>query len=305
MKKNNLIILPIALVVGGVITYLLITGLNRFSSNDVQKPANMPTPTSQPSPTVTTADEAELPQNWTNLYDAALQVEISYPADWTPRPATNIQGESAVYSFNPEEVVGTDPVSEEELKIGIVYFGSDDDREVTYEESEIISEEEITVDGYTAVRREVTGQLGENVTTEVLVGEEKYLISAYPLKSELIEVYNQFLSYVDLKADVTVEVTSPELGMEIKSPFIIQGQASGTWFFEAVLPISVINAEGDILAEDLIMTDEDWMTEEMIEFEKQIIFEASGSNYGFIRINKNNPSDIPRNSNSYYWPVEF
>ncbi len=305
MKRNYLIILPITLAVGGIIAYLVILGVNRFSSDDIQQPVITPIPTSQPSPSPTPEEEAELPRDWTNLYDAGLQIKMSYPVDWTPRPATNTQGESAVYSYNPEEVAGTDPVPEDKLKIGIVYFGPNDQREITYDEGEIISEEEITVDGYSAIRREISGDLGENIATEVNLGESQYLISAYPLDSQLIATYNQFLDFVDLEADIPVEIISPELGMEIGPPVSVQGQASGTWFFEAILPISVTNVEGSVLAEDLIMTEEDWMTEEMIAFEKELDFEAPDANFGFIKISKNDPSGIPRNANDYYWPIEF
>lgn len=304
MKKTLIILVSILILIAGI-SYLL---LNFGLVDQDQRPGDKVTPpvtTPQPIQTPTPSPQVEIPEDWTRFYDSALAVEIAHPFNWTPRPATNPQGESAVYSFNPAEELGAGTVPADELKVGIVYFGSDDDRGIGYPEAEIISEEATTVDGYPANRLVVEGLLGRSIDTQVETDNGMYLISAYPAESDLIDIYDQILEYIRLDTEIEVSVDQPESGATIGSPVTVVGQAPGTWFFEAVLPISIETVDGEVLAEEIFVTDQDWMTEVLLDFSLEIEFESPDANFGFIKIIKNDVSNIPRNKHFFYWPIRF
>lgn len=304
MKKTLIILVSILIFIAGV-TYLLAN----FVLIDRQPIPNdqLTTPiiTPQPIDTPTPPPEVEIPENWTRFYDASLRIEFAHPFDWTPRPATGELDESAVYSFDPVAELGTDPVPTDEIKVGVVYFGPDDQREVDYPEADIISEEEIIVDGYPGVRRVVEGLVGRNIDTEVNTDNGTYLISAYPAESDLIGAYDQILEYIQLDADISVSVTQPELGATITSPVTVTGQAPGTWFFEAVLQFEILSDDGGVVGEEIFVTDEMWMTEDLLDFSLEIEFDSPDANLGFIKVIKHDVSDIPRNKNFFYWPISF
>ncbi len=311
--KKVLVILTI-FVIAGVGALFVFTDFLNIPGKQLPLPKEAPTAPSNPVPTSTPSNstptpesdsDVELPANWTTMYDGALGFKASYSSEWTKRPATNLQDESAFYSFDPAEMPGTGPVPREELKIGVAYFALTDSRSIIYEESEIVSEENITVDGFSAVRRVIEGPGGGSVSTEVDTPEGKYLIAAYPPESELLDSYDSFLEYIDLNAQAPVTVTEPKRTAEVSSPVTVSGQAPGTWFFEAVLPISLVTAEGDVLIDDIFVTEEEWMTEDLLDFNLQLSFETPESNYGFIVVEKNDPSDLSHNKAAFYWPVEF
>lgn len=308
--RNRILIIVIGIALAGGLGYYLYTTSGNQGGNQTPINGNAPTesvsPTESMEPTPTQGEKKEIPQDWTKLYDGALEFQIAYPSSWTVRPATNLQGESAIYSFDPEQTPDTGGVPSDQLKVGLVYFAPNSNREVSYEDSEIISEQDLTVDGYSATKRVIEGPGGGSVTTEVILDNGgTYLISAYPPESELLDTYNQMLNYIDLDKDSPVIITSPELEGQITSPVIIEGQAPGNWFFEANLPISLKTITGETLAETGYATSEDWMTEQMIDFSAELSFETSEDNFGYVVIQTDNPSGIPRNMTSFYWPVVF
>ncbi len=304
MKKLLLILLS-AVVLIASLSYMLVNFvlIDRQSMQNEEPSQSIITP--QPIDTPTPSPEVELSEDWTRFYDANKKVEVAYPFDWTPRPATGLQGETAIYSFDPSAEAGRGGVPADELKVGVVYFGSDDDREIEYSETEIISEEETTVNSYPAVRRVVEGAFGQSINTQVDTANGRYLISAYPAESDLIEVYDRILEHIKLDADIEVSLNQPELGAQIESPVTVQGKAPGTWFFEAALPVEIETAGGQILAEDIFITEQDWMTDELLDFEINLDYSDPEVNFGFIKVIKNDVSDIPRNKHFFYWPVRF
>ncbi len=90
-----------------------------------------------------------------------------------------------------------------------------------------------------------------------------------------------------------VYLTSPTEGGEISSPLLITGQAQGTWFFEATMPVKLLDAEGNVLAQSYVTADGDWMTEDFIEFAGTLEFTAEPGIEATLVIAKDNPSDFP------------
>jgi hypothetical protein len=100
-------------------------------------------------------------------------------------------------------------------------------------------------------------------------------------------------------------VDSPQPDQVITSPLTIEGQARGTWFFEASFPVRLLDAGGNIIAEHYAQTQEEWMTEEFISFSSQLEFEVPATDTGTLVLIKDNPSDIREYDAQLEIPIRF
>lgn len=87
-------------------------------------------------------------------------------------------------------------------------------------------------------------------------------------------------------------VSSPLPGETVTSPLVIEGEAKGTWFFEANLPLKLIDSNNNIIAEGFALAQDDWMTEDYVPFVGSISYETE-EEIVYLVIEKNNPSDLP------------
>lgn len=102
-----------------------------------------------------------------------------------------------------------------------------------------------------------------------------------------------------------IRVFTPLPEAAITSPITITGEARGQWFFEASFPIVVVDANGLIIGEGFAATDGEWMTTDYIPFTATVTFNAdtSVSDQGAIILQRNNPSDLPENDDSFEYEV--
>lgn len=95
--------------------------------------------------------------------------------------------------------------------------------------------------------------------------------------------------------EVFVKVDSPSSNQEIQSPFIIKGQARGTWFFEASFPIILLDEKGNIIKQTIAQAQGEWMTEDFVPFEAILTFSVPKDQKGTLVFKKDNPSGLPEN----------
>lgn len=91
----------------------------------------------------------------------------------------------------------------------------------------------------------------------------------------------------------------------IESPLILQGQARGSWFFEASFPIRIIETNNRVLGEGIAQAQGEWMTRDYVPFTSTIEFKTPGTNQGFILLIKDNPSGLPEHDAQLRIPVRF
>lgn len=103
----------------------------------------------------------------------------------------------------------------------------------------------------------------------------------------------------------SIIIVTPQPGSVITSPLIVQGQATGTWFFEAVLPIQIIDGNGEIIGKGVVSAQADWMTEALVPFAGSIDFTAPNTPDGWVVVKKNNPSGLPENGDEFRIPIRF
>ncbi|MFA5248633.1 MAG: GerMN domain-containing protein [Patescibacteria group bacterium] len=102
-----------------------------------------------------------------------------------------------------------------------------------------------------------------------------------------------------------IEVDTPFINEEIKSPLTISGQARGSWYFEASFPIKIIADSGEILAVMPAQAQSNWMTENFVPFSSVIFFDPKDNKTGKIILKNDNPSGDLANDKSYELPVQF
>lgn len=104
--------------------------------------------------------------------------------------------------------------------------------------------------------------------------------------------------------DSEVTVSSPASDSVVTSPLSVSGFAKGTWFFEANIPVSLEDEDGNVIVQVGGMAQSEWMTEDFVPFTAELIFVTDKEN-GWLVIRKDNPSALPENDAELKIPVRF
>ncbi len=100
---------------------------------------------------------------------------------------------------------------------------------------------------------------------------------------------------------VLEQPTEDQLGT---CPLIVSGEARGPWYFEAVFPVILLDAEGQLIAQGIATAQEEWMTEDFVPFSMQLYYETL-STEGTLILEKSNPSGLPENALQLSVPVKL
>ena len=102
-----------------------------------------------------------------------------------------------------------------------------------------------------------------------------------------------------------IKVTKPTPNQVVQTPLIIEGEARGTWFFEATFPVKLMDSNGNVIAANTAQAESEWMTEDFVPFKAQIVFEKPETAIGILVLEKDNPSGLPENDAKVEIPVRF
>ncbi|MBI4117256.1 MAG: hypothetical protein HY451_01020 [Parcubacteria group bacterium] len=100
-----------------------------------------------------------------------------------------------------------------------------------------------------------------------------------------------------------IRVFSPKPNQSIQSPFIIEGEARGTWYFEASFPIKLIDSQGNQIAVAIAQAQSDWMTEDFVPFRTELEFSVPQETPARLVLKKDNPSGLPEFDDQLSFPV--
>lgn len=103
----------------------------------------------------------------------------------------------------------------------------------------------------------------------------------------------------------TVRVTAPLPEGVVMSPLMVTGEARGTWYFEASFPVTVRDANDQVLGTGVAQAQGEWMTTEFVPFQAMVSFSASSTATGFLVLHKDNPSGLPENDAEVRIPIRF
>lgn len=107
-----------------------------------------------------------------------------------------------------------------------------------------------------------------------------------------------------VKAPVEVVVSYPLPGDIITSPLEVTGRALGKWFFEAVIPLSLVTEEGEEIVRHYGEAESNWMSEDFVPFSGVLEFTTSASR-GYLIVERDNPSGLPEHDAQISIPVKF
>src|SRR3989339_460046 len=93
-----------------------------------------------------------------------------------------------------------------------------------------------------------------------------------------------------------ISITTPFVNQIIASPFTLSGEAVGNWYFEATLPVKLLDADGNVLVQTYVTAQDEWMTTDFVRFEGLLEFAApENGDKGTVVFMKDNPSGLPEN----------
>ncbi len=102
-----------------------------------------------------------------------------------------------------------------------------------------------------------------------------------------------------------IRVSAPQRNETIANPLRINGEARGTYFFEASFPIKLLDGNGQEVATGIANADGEWMTEEFVPFSATLTFVRPATANGSLAFMRDNPSGLPENDMSFVVPVSF
>jgi hypothetical protein len=100
-------------------------------------------------------------------------------------------------------------------------------------------------------------------------------------------------------------ISLPKSNEKIKSPLKIEGQARGTWYFEAEFTAELYDALNNFLGRAILTAKGDWMTENFVPFEGDLVFSRPATSLGTLRFLSSNPSGLPEHQKIFEMPVRF
>lgn len=102
-----------------------------------------------------------------------------------------------------------------------------------------------------------------------------------------------------------IRLDEPLANKRIASPLIISGEARGTWFFEGDFPVLLRDTNGEIIAQGIAQTQDDWMTEDFVPFKLELVFALPPTEFGELVLRKDNPSGLPEMDDAVSLPIVF
>lgn len=107
-------------------------------------------------------------------------------------------------------------------------------------------------------------------------------------------------------ADGHLLATAPIPNASITSPVTVHGTITGGgWFFEAVFPVKIMDADGTVLGQGQARAESEWTSSGTVPFTATVPFAKPHSETGTIVLAKDNPSGDPANDMTLVIPVSF
>ena len=98
-------------------------------------------------------------------------------------------------------------------------------------------------------------------------------------------------------------VDLPRPSQTVTSPIAILGSARGSWYFEAVFPIRLLDASGNEIVRTQAQAQGEWTTDAFVPFKARLTYNLTVATSGTLVFNNDNPSGLPQNSKEFRVPV--
>lgn len=98
-------------------------------------------------------------------------------------------------------------------------------------------------------------------------------------------------------------VASPQPGAILAKTFAVTGVAPNAWYFEAVFPIQVRDADDNLLASAQAQAQSDWTVAGPVSFTASVTISSDYHGPATLILLKDNPSGLPENSDEVTIPI--
>lgn len=102
-----------------------------------------------------------------------------------------------------------------------------------------------------------------------------------------------------------IRVKMPRPGEIVASPLTVEGEARGSWYFEASFPVKIIDSRGRELGVMPALAQGEWMTENYVPFKALLFFDDPEIETGTLILEKDNPSGLPEHADELRVPLRF
>jgi len=111
---------------------------------------------------------------------------------------------------------------------------------------------------------------------------------------------------IEEKEDISekIKVFKPQVNEILSGPIEIEGEAKGSWYFEAVFPIWLIDENGNIIAQTSAWAQDEWMTEDFVPFKAEIEAPSDFSGNATLILKNDNPSGLPEYDKEIRVPIK-
>lgn len=131
------------------------------------------------------------------------------------------------------------------------------------------------------------------------------------LKKDLTAAKNQAPpppadSYTSPKG-VAIKVYAPASNAQLVSPVIVLGEVPGSWSFEAVFPVKILDSNGNLVARGTAQLLGNWTTDQLVPFSVKLIYNTNtvARGNGTLVLQKDNPSGLSANDDSVSIPIKL
>lgn len=153
-------------------------------------------------------------------------------------------------------------------------------------------------------KRQSAGQAASSFAECVALGNP--VLESYPPQCR-DESGNSFTQDIgnEMQMQDMIVIENPRPNQTIESPLMLKGRARGMYFFEGSFPVTLVDAQGNVLAEGFVTADGEWMTEDFVPFSGELTFEGQGDGKLLLRRNNPAPEEAPQNNATLEVPVSF
>lgn len=136
------------------------------------------------------------------------------------------------------------------------------------------------------------------------ISQNKDLCCKYELCSNILNICDdddsdevQGAQLESNKGDILV-LDNIKDGDTVEVTYKIEGSALGSWYYEGVFPVRILNQQGEAIGTVMATASSDWMTDGMVPFTCVLDVDLEQESIVVIRFDKGNPSGLPDNEDS-------
>jgi outer membrane murein-binding lipoprotein Lpp len=106
---------------------------------------------------------------------------------------------------------------------------------------------------------------------------------------------------------VAIKVYTPARDEQMVSPVVILGGVPGSWSFEAVFPIKLLDNNGTVVARATAQLLGNWTTDQLVPFSAKLIYNTNtvARGNGTLVLQKDNASGLSANDDSVSIPIKL